>query len=99
MEEAIKLVESIIIHAEDERTNRSWDEDNVGWENIDRIWDAAQRIKTILIAHKGAMIMEKDCFTCVNSFVDDDDKLHCMADGHDHEQTVDDNHVCDDWKR
>ena len=52
MEEAIKLVESIIIHAEDERTNRSWDEDNVGWKNIDRIWDAAQRIKTILTAHK-----------------------------------------------
>lgn len=40
---------------------------------------------------------KKDCFSCRNSFVDDEDKLHCMADGHNHEETVDDNYTCDDW--
>ena len=40
---------------------------------------------------------EKNCFTCSESFVDECDKLHCMAEGHDHEETVDDNYSCDDW--
>ena len=44
-------------------------------------------------------MLEKDCFTCANAFVDDDDKLHCMADGHDHEQIVADDYTCDDWTR
>ena len=38
-----------------------------------------------------------DCFNCSNSFVDDNDKLHCMADDHDHEATVADDHWCSDW--
>ena len=37
----------------------------------------------------------KDCFSCSQSFVDDDDKLHCMADGH--ERTVEDDYSCEDW--
>ena len=40
---------------------------------------------------------ERNCFSCANSFVDDDDKLHCMADNHDHERTVEDDYTCDDW--
>ena len=40
---------------------------------------------------------EKNCFTCSESFVDEADKLHCMADGHDHEAIVADDHTCDDW--
>ena len=42
---------------------------------------------------------EKNCFTCSDSFVDEADKLHCMADGHDHEETVADDHTCDDWNQ
>ena len=41
--------------------------------------------------------VKKDCFSCANSFVDEDDKLHCMAEGHNHEETVDDDYSCDDW--
>lgn len=41
--------------------------------------------------------IERTCFTCANSFVDDDDKLHCMAENHDHEKTVEDDQTCDDW--
>ena len=44
-------------------------------------------------------MLEKDCFTCANAFVDDNDKLHCMADGHDHEKVVADDYSCDDWNR
>ena len=44
-------------------------------------------------------MMEKDCFTCANAFVEDDDNLHCMADGHNHEQIVADDYSCDDWNR
>lgn len=37
------------------------------------------------------------CFYCMNAFIDDSDKLHCMADGHDHEATVGDDDSCDDF--
>lgn len=40
---------------------------------------------------------EKTCFYCQNAFVDDNDQLHCMADGHDHEKTVEDDESCDDF--
>lgn len=40
---------------------------------------------------------QKDCFSCANAFVDDDDRLHCMAPGHNHEDVVDDDNVCEDW--
>ena len=39
----------------------------------------------------------KNCVNCKNSFVDEDDKLHCMADGHDHEKTVEDDDFCEDF--
>lgn len=39
----------------------------------------------------------QDCFNCSNSFVDDDDRLHCMADGHDHSAIVEDDYWCSDW--
>ena len=39
----------------------------------------------------------KDCFSCANGFVDDDDNLHCMACGHNHEEVVKDDYVCEDW--
>ena len=42
-------------------------------------------------------IGEHCCFACGNSFVDEADELHCMADGHDHEAIVADDHTCDDW--
>lgn len=29
---------------------------------------------------------ENICFYCQNAFIDDDNKFHCMADGHDHEK-------------
>lgn len=48
MEEELKLVESILIRAEDERTNRSWACDDVGWKNVDKIWEDAQRLKELL---------------------------------------------------
>ena len=51
MEEALNLVESIIVHAEDERTNRSWAEDDTGCKNLDRICDAAHRLKELLKMH------------------------------------------------
>ena len=47
MDEELKLIESIIVHAEDERTSRSWVEDYTGWKNLDRICDAAQRLKEL----------------------------------------------------
>lgn len=40
---------------------------------------------------------EKICFYCMNAFIDDEDKLHCMADGHDHEKTVEDDNSCEDF--
>ena len=41
--------------------------------------------------------VQKDCFSCANAFVDDNDRLHCMAPGHNHEDVVDDDNVCEDW--
>lgn len=40
---------------------------------------------------------ERNYFTCSNSFVDEADELHCMADGHAQEKVVADDHACDDW--
>lgn len=37
------------------------------------------------------------CFYCLNAFVDDDDNLHCMADGHEHEEVVEDTYSCCDF--
>ena len=51
MNEELKLIESIIVHAEDERTRRSWAEDDTGCKNLDRICDAAQRLKELLKKH------------------------------------------------
>ena len=35
MANEIELIESILVHAEDELTNRSWQSDDVGWKNLD----------------------------------------------------------------
>ena len=40
---------------------------------------------------------EKNCLTCRNSFSDEEDHLHCMADGHNHEEIVADGHTCKHW--
>lgn len=47
-EKVLELVESIIAHAEDERTNRSWESDDIGWKNVDKIWDCSQQLKELL---------------------------------------------------
>ena len=47
-EKVLELVESIIVHAEDERTNRSWESDDIGWKNIDKIWGCSQQLKELL---------------------------------------------------
>ena len=48
MTEELKLIEGILAHAEDERTNRSWASDDVGWENVDAIWNKAEQLKELL---------------------------------------------------
>jgi hypothetical protein len=48
MSEELKLIEGILVHAEDEKTNRSWASDDVGWENMDAIWHKAEQLKKLL---------------------------------------------------
>ena len=48
MSEELKLIESILAHAEDEKTNRSWATDDVGWKNVDAIWQKAEQLKKLL---------------------------------------------------
>ena len=48
MTEELKLIEGILAHAEDEKTNRSWAADDVGWENMDAIWHKAEQLKELL---------------------------------------------------
>lgn len=48
MTEELKLIEGILAHAEDERINRSWASDDVGWENVDAIWNKAEQLKELL---------------------------------------------------
>ena len=38
---------------------------------------------------------EKDCMSCANSYVDDDDKLRCAKQDW---KVVDDNDTCEEWK-
>ena len=59
---------------------------------IDAIFDDS----TVIVDYVESM-EEKTCFNCGNSFVDENDELHCMADGHNHEEIVADDHSCDDW--
>lgn len=40
-------------------------------------------------------IKERNCFNCANSFVDDNNELHCMAD--EKERIVKDNESCKEW--
>lgn len=40
-------------------------------------------------------VKEKNCFNCANSFVDDNDKLHCMVD--EKERIVEDDEFCKEW--
>ena len=41
---------------------------------------------------------EETCLTCRNSFSDRHNELHCMAEGHNPEETVPDDGRCDDWE-
>ena len=67
MDKALELIESIILSAEDERTNRSWASDDVGWENVDRIWTDAQELKELLKEQAGT-----GCWEWI-----EDDKYRC----------------------
>jgi hypothetical protein len=53
MSEELKLIEQILAHAEDEKTNRSWASDDVGWENVDAIWHKAEQLKKLLKEQEG----------------------------------------------
>ena len=44
-EELIKKINIIIVRAQDECSRRTWDCDETGWENVDRIWMVAEEIK------------------------------------------------------
>ena len=48
MSDELKLIEGILVHADDEKTNRSWAADDVGWENVDAIWHKAEQLKKLL---------------------------------------------------
>ena len=61
MSEELKLIEGILVHAEDEKTNRSWASDDVGWENMDAIWHKAEQLKKLLKEQEAKQVIRKQC--------------------------------------